>query len=213
MFKQKYISSTRACIMMSVALFLLFIFMRVAICAFTLASFLEIVTWNTLNHMINFHFWSPSYPISWFNKDRYLEKCDSSLLAWSIEFNMHLLFYITSGTSTRSLMLPLLRCMIHHSQVLINPSSTTILIHTSPYTFHKHSCSSYSCCIRMLIFVLLTWSSCSYSCCIRMLSSWPLCFSCLAYYWFFNVEPSFVDIIHWSQDSICFKGCASICIF
>jgi hypothetical protein len=46
-------------------------------------------------------------------------------------------FSITSGTSTPRLPLALLRSMVHHGQVLVNPSSTTIMSHTSLHVFHR----------------------------------------------------------------------------
>jgi hypothetical protein len=50
---------------------------------------------------------------------------------------MHLPFSITSGTSTPRPLLALLRCMVHHSHVLVNPSSAIIMIHTYLYIFDK----------------------------------------------------------------------------
>jgi hypothetical protein len=76
---------------------------------------LEVVTWNTSNHMINLHFWSPSHFISWFNKNWHLEICDSSWLAWFLGLNIHFLFSITYGTSTSRLPLAFYRYMVHHS--------------------------------------------------------------------------------------------------
>jgi hypothetical protein len=48
------------------------------------------------------------------------------------------LFSITSGTSTSSLPLALLQCMVHRGQALIAPSSITIMIHTTLCVFNKH---------------------------------------------------------------------------
>jgi hypothetical protein len=97
---------------------------------------LEVVTWKTSHCVINFHFWSLSHLISWFNKDWHFEICDSSWLAWFLRLNIHLSFSITSGTSMPRLLLTLLRCMVHRCQVLVNPSSTIILSHTSLHVFY-----------------------------------------------------------------------------
>jgi hypothetical protein len=86
---------------------------------------------------INFHFWSPSHLISWFNKDWHLEICDSLWLAWFLRLNIHLCFSITSGTLMLRLPLALLWCMVYRGQVLINPSSMIILTHTSLHVFHR----------------------------------------------------------------------------
>jgi hypothetical protein len=51
--------------------------------------------------------------------------------------NVHLLFYITSGTSTPTHLLTLLRCMVHRSQVLVDHSSITIMIHMFLHVFNK----------------------------------------------------------------------------
>jgi hypothetical protein len=91
-------------------------------------DFLDVVTWSTSHHMINFHFWSPCHFIFWFNRDWYLVICDSSWLAWFLGLNIHLPFSITFGTSTSRLSLALLRCMVHHGQVLLNRSSTYHLV-------------------------------------------------------------------------------------
>jgi hypothetical protein len=98
---------------------------------------LEVVTWSTSHRMINFYFWSPCHFISWFNRDWHLVICDSSWLAWFLRLNMHLPFSITSGTSTLRLPLALLWCMVYRGQVLVNPSSTNILSHTTLHVFHK----------------------------------------------------------------------------
>ncbi len=99
---------------------------------------LEVVTWNTSNRMINIHFWSPSHFISWFNIDWHFGICDSSWLDWFLRLNIHLPFSITSSTSTPRHPFVLLRCMVHRSQVLINPSSTTIEVLTSSCIFFGH---------------------------------------------------------------------------
>jgi hypothetical protein len=46
-------------------------------------------------------------------------------------------FSITSGTSTPRLPLSLLQCVVHRGQVLVNPSSTTIMPHISLHVFHR----------------------------------------------------------------------------
>jgi hypothetical protein len=51
--------------------------------------------------------------------------------------NIHLPFSITSGTLTPKLLLALLRCMVHRGQVLVDPSSITIMIHTPLHVFEK----------------------------------------------------------------------------
>jgi hypothetical protein len=117
--------------------FISFCFMGVATSAFALALLLEIVTWDTSNRMINFHFWSPSHFISWLNKDWHLEICDSSWLPWFFKLNIHLPFSITSGTSTPRLSLALLWCMVYHGKILVNPSSTTIMSHTSLHVLNR----------------------------------------------------------------------------
>jgi hypothetical protein len=111
---------------------------------------LEVVTWNTSNHMINFHFWSPSHFIPWFNKDWYLEICDSSWLDWFLGLNIHLPFSITSGISMPRLLLALLWCMVHRGQVFANPSSTTIMAHTSLHVFHRHILEKLLLMIKLL---------------------------------------------------------------
>jgi hypothetical protein len=51
--------------------------------------------------------------------------------------NIHFPFSITSSTSMPILSFAFLRCMVHCSQSLVNPSSTTIMIHTSLCVFDK----------------------------------------------------------------------------
>jgi hypothetical protein len=51
--------------------------------------------------------------------------------------NIHLRFSIASGTSTPRLPLALLRCVVHHGQVLVDASSITIMIHTPLHVFDK----------------------------------------------------------------------------
>jgi hypothetical protein len=51
--------------------------------------------------------------------------------------NIHLPFSIISGTSMLRLSLALLRCMVHHSQVFVDPSSITIIIHMPLRIFDK----------------------------------------------------------------------------
>jgi hypothetical protein len=58
------------------------------------------------------------------------------IVPWFLGLNIHVPFSITFGTSTLRLPLALLRCMIHRGHVLVNPSSTIILYHTSLYVFH-----------------------------------------------------------------------------
>jgi hypothetical protein len=48
------------------------------------------------------------------------------------------LFSITSGTSMSCLPLALHRCMVHHGQALVDPSSITIMIHNS-CVFNEHT--------------------------------------------------------------------------
>jgi hypothetical protein len=98
---------------------------------------LEIVTWSTSHRMINFYFWSPCHFISWFNRDWHLVIYDPSWLIWFVGLNIHLPFSITFGTSTPRLRLSLLRCMVHHDQDHVNPSSTNILSHTSLHVLHR----------------------------------------------------------------------------
>jgi hypothetical protein len=75
--------------------------------------------------------------MSWFNRDWHLLICDSSWIAWFIGLNIHLPFSIIYGSSTPRLSLALLQCMVHRAQVLVNPSSTTILSHTTLHVFHR----------------------------------------------------------------------------
>jgi hypothetical protein len=51
--------------------------------------------------------------------------------------NIHFLFSITCGTSMSSFSLALLQCMVHCSQVLVDPSLITVMIHTSLRVFDK----------------------------------------------------------------------------
>jgi hypothetical protein len=51
--------------------------------------------------------------------------------------DIHLSFSITYGPSTPRLILALLGCMVHRSQVIVNPSSTSILSHTTLHVFIK----------------------------------------------------------------------------
>jgi hypothetical protein len=52
-------------------------------------------------------------------------------------YTIHLPFSITYGTSTPRCLLALLRCLVHHGQVLVNPSLTTIKSHISLHVFHR----------------------------------------------------------------------------
>jgi hypothetical protein len=98
---------------------------------------LEIMTWSNLHRIIIFlHLISKSLHVL-FNRDCHLVICDSSWIAWFLGLNIHLPFSITYGSSMSRLLLALLRCMIHHGQVLVNPSSTTILSHTILHVFYK----------------------------------------------------------------------------
>jgi hypothetical protein len=74
--------------------------------------------------------------MSWCNRDWHLVICDSSWIAWFLGLNIHLSISITYGSSTPRLPLALLRCMVHRGQVLVNPSSTTIVSHTTLHVFH-----------------------------------------------------------------------------
>jgi hypothetical protein len=96
----KYISSTRACAILILAISFLLIPWELLHLILLQHWLLEVVTWNTSHYTINFHFWSPCQLISWFNKDWHLEMCDSSYLAWFLGLNILLSFSITSGTST-----------------------------------------------------------------------------------------------------------------
>jgi hypothetical protein len=98
---------------------------------------LEVVTWSTSHHMINFHFWCLSHLISWFNRDWYLVICDSSWIAWFLGLNIHLSFSITYGSSMSRLPLVLLWYMVHRGQVLVNTYSTNILSHTTLHILHR----------------------------------------------------------------------------
>jgi hypothetical protein len=80
---------------------------------------------------------------------------------------IHLPFSISSSTSTSSLSLALLRCMIHHDQVLIDPSSITIMIHTTLCVFNMlmliiiiNSFSSFF--LNKVFLVFMTFKMCSY---------------------------------------------------
>jgi hypothetical protein len=54
-----------------------------------------------------------------------------------LDSTKHLPFSITSGTSTPSLPLTLLRCMVHRDQALVDPSSITIMILTTLCVFNE----------------------------------------------------------------------------
>jgi hypothetical protein len=75
--------------------------------------------------------------MSWFNIDWHLVICDSSWISWFLRLNIHLPFSITYGSSTSRLLLALLRCMVHRDQVIVNPSSTTILSHTILHVLYR----------------------------------------------------------------------------
>ena len=88
-----------------------------------------------------------------FINNRYLEACDSPWFLWSIGFKHPLALLHHKGPSAPSLMLALLQCMVHPSQVLANPSSTSHHdSHVSLYPPLSHSWYSSSCCIFMLMF-------------------------------------------------------------
>jgi hypothetical protein len=85
-------------------------------------------------------------------------------MAWWISCTQasSFLFSITSSTSTPSLPLALLRCMVHRSQALVDPSSITIMIHTTLCVFNEHtlvviinSFSSFSLDENLLVFMML----------------------------------------------------------
>jgi hypothetical protein len=87
----------------------------------------------------------------WFNNDLYSKTCGPSRLPWFLRLNIHFLFSIISDASTPILMLVLLRCMVHRSQVLVNPSSTTIEVLTSSCIFFKHTVDAQIHLVSMLI--------------------------------------------------------------
>jgi hypothetical protein len=73
----------------------------------------------------------------WFNRDWHLEICDSPWLVWYLGFKhplalLHHIRYLDAKTP-----LALLRCMVHRSEVHVNPSSTNIMIHTYLHVFDK----------------------------------------------------------------------------
>jgi hypothetical protein len=133
----KYISSTWVYTMLIVTTSLFLTSWRLPHVILLWHWLLEVMIWKTSNHLISFHFWSPRHFISWLNKDLHLQICDSSRLDWFLGLNIHLPFSNTSGTSMPRLPLALLRCMIHHDQVLVNPTSTIIMSHTSFHVFHR----------------------------------------------------------------------------
>jgi hypothetical protein len=116
---------------------ILFDLMRVATLDLVSALTLRGCDLDYFTRMINFDFWSPSNFISWFNRDWHLVICDSLCLAWFFGLNLHLPISITSSTLTPRLLLALLWCMVHHVQVLFNPSSSTISSHTTLHVFHR----------------------------------------------------------------------------
>jgi hypothetical protein len=156
--------------------------------------------------MINFYFWSPSHLISWFNKDWHLEICDSSWLDWFFGLNIHLSFSITFDISTPRLMLPLLWCMIHRGQVLINSSSTTIMSHISLHVLHRltyeklflwSSCFHRYSILRSNTWSIISWLLARHKCWTKLISILFLfiCFFCLAWHRFFNMKL-FIDWLY-----------------
>lgn len=96
-----------------------------------------------------------------FINDRYLETCDSPWFLWSIGFKHPLALLHHKGPSAPSLMLALLQCMVHPSQVLANPSSTSHHdSHVSLYPPLSHSWYSSSCWYSLchMAYMIYTWS-------------------------------------------------------
>jgi hypothetical protein len=126
----KYISSTWACTRWMLPLHLFFDFMRVATLDLVLALTLRrlwlgilqtIWSISTFDLQITLYLDSIKIDTSrYVILHGYLDTSDS---------NIHLPFTI-SGTSTPRLVLALHWCMVHHVQVHVNPSLTTIMSHT-----------------------------------------------------------------------------------
>jgi hypothetical protein len=116
--------------------------------AFHLCQRLRVSTWSwleqlclepvTINLFVFYNQDSSSYPchLDFFDSIN-INTCYTTLygLIETSESTIHLPFSITSYTSMARLPLTLLWCMVHRSQVLVDPSSTTILIHTSLHVF------------------------------------------------------------------------------
>jgi hypothetical protein len=160
------------------------------------------VTWNTSHLMINFHFWSRSYLISWFNKDWHLDMYDSSWLTWLLRLNIHLLFSITFCTSTLRLSFALLWYMVHRGQVLVNPFQLSLyLTHhfmSFIYAFLKifflwSSCFHMYLILRSSTWSILSWLWAMHKCWTRLIFIFYLFqwFSYLTWYRFFNMELFF----------------------
>jgi hypothetical protein len=165
--------------------------------------------------MINFYFWSSSHLISWFNKDWHLEICDSSWLDWFFGLNIHLSFSITFDISTPRLMLPLLRCMIHRGQVLINSSSTTIMSHISLHVLHRltyeklflwSSCFHRYSILRSNTWSILSWLLARHKCWTKLIS---ILFLFICFFAWLDIDSLIwnyllVDYTYWSHGSTCF---------
>jgi hypothetical protein len=137
--------------------------------------------------------------MSWFNRHWHLVICDSSWIAWFLELNIHLPFSITYGFSTPRLPLALLWCIVNRDQVLVNPSSTTILSHTTLHVL-VHSLKTFflwSNCfhrypiLRCSTWLILPWSRSSYKWWTKLIFNFFLfiCFFCLTWHRFFNMGP------------------------
>jgi hypothetical protein len=112
--------------------------------------------------MINFHFWSPSHFIYWFNKDWHFEICDSSWLDWFLRLNIRLPFSITSGTLT-----PRLSLALFWSWFIVVKSLLILLQLPSCLTHHFMSYID-----SFLIFFL--WSSCFHRYPLLRSSTWSI---------------------------------------
>jgi hypothetical protein len=99
----KYISFTWACTRWLLSLYLFLTSWVLPHLILFWHWLLEVVTCDTSSRIFNFHFWSLNLFISWFNKDWHLEICDSSWLAWYIEFKypltlLHHIRYLNGKT-------------------------------------------------------------------------------------------------------------------
>ena len=89
---------------------------------------------------------------SWFTNIWHYEICNPPWLLWFIGFKHPLALLNRKGPSASSLLLALLQCMVHHSQVLPNPSSTyhhgshISLHHPLAHTWYSPSCYIDVCC-------------------------------------------------------------------
>ena len=96
-----------------------------------------------------------------FINNRYLEACDSPWFLWFIGFKHSPALLHHKGPSAPSLMLALLQCVVHPSQVLANPSSTSHHdSHVSLYPPLSHSWYSSSCWYSLchMAYMIYTWS-------------------------------------------------------